>query len=41
MKFVFVDDVKSVFKAALLEGKKSPKIERGPKRLRRGAEAVV
>jgi hypothetical protein len=40
MKFVFVDDVKSVFKTALLEGK-SPKIVRGPKRLRRGAEAVV
>jgi ATP-dependent Lon protease len=41
MKFVFVDDVKSVFKAALLESKKSPKIVRGPRRLRRGAEAVV
>jgi ATP-dependent Lon protease len=41
MKFVFVDDVKSVFKAALLEGKKSPKIVRGSRRLRRGAEAVV
>jgi ATP-dependent Lon protease len=41
MNFVFVDDVKSVFKAALLEGKKSPKVVRGPRRLRRGAEAVV
>jgi ATP-dependent Lon protease len=40
MKFVFVDDVKSVFKTALLEGK-SPKIVRGPRRLRRGAEAVL
>jgi ATP-dependent Lon protease len=40
MKFLFVDDVKSVFKAALLEPKKS-KIARGPRRLRRGAEAVV
>jgi ATP-dependent Lon protease len=41
MKFVFVDDVKSVFKAALLEGKKAPRIVRRPRRLRRGAEAVV
>src|SRR5499427_3749593 len=41
MKFVFVDDVKTVFKAALMEGKKSPRIVRGPRRLRRGAEAVV
>ncbi|HEY2381529.1 MAG TPA: endopeptidase La [Terriglobia bacterium] len=40
MKFVFVDDVKSVFKAALLE-RKPAKIVRGHRRLRRGAEAVV
>ena len=40
MKFIFVDDVKSVFKAALLENKPS-KIVRGPRRLRKGAEATV
>lgn len=40
MKFIFVDDVKAVFKAALLEQKAS-KMIRGPRRLRRGAEAVV
>jgi ATP-dependent Lon protease len=40
MKFIFVDDVKSVFKAALLEPKTS-KVIRGRRRLRRGAEAAV
>jgi ATP-dependent Lon protease len=40
MKFIFVDDVKSVFKAALLETKKT-KVTRGPRRLRKGAEATV
>src|SRR3954464_11441885 len=40
MKFIFVDDVKSVFKAALL-AKKPAKAVRGPRRLRKGAEAVV
>jgi len=39
MKFIFVDDVKSVFKAALMTGK--TKVVRGPRRLRKGAEAVV
>jgi len=41
MKFVFVDDVKSVFKAALLETKKPPKVVKGPRRLRKTAEAIV
>jgi ATP-dependent Lon protease len=41
MTFIFVDDVQSVFKAALLENKKSARVVRGPRRLRRGAEAVV
>jgi ATP-dependent Lon protease len=41
MKFVFVDDVKSVFKAALLETKKPGKSTRGPRRLRKSAEAMV
>jgi len=41
MKFVFVDDVKSVFKAALLETKKPGKTTRGPRRLRKSAEAIV
>ncbi len=41
MKFVFVDDVKSVFKAALMEHKKTPKVVRGPRRLRKDAEATV
>jgi ATP-dependent Lon protease len=40
MKFVFVDDVKSVFKAALVQSRPS-KIVRGPRRLRKGAEATV
>jgi ATP-dependent Lon protease len=40
MKFIFVDDVKSVFKAALLETKPG-KVVRGPRRLRKGAEAIV
>jgi ATP-dependent Lon protease len=41
MHFVFVDDVKSVFKAALLEAKKPGKVVRRPRRLRKGAEATV
>src|SRR5207244_11150237 len=41
MQFVFVDDVKSVFKAALLETKKPSKVIRGPRRLRKGVEAIV
>ncbi len=41
MKFVFVDDVRSVFKAALMEAKKSPKAVRGRRRLRAGAAAIV
>jgi ATP-dependent Lon protease len=40
MKFIFVDDVKSVFKAALLVNKPA-KVVRGPRRLRKGAEALV
>src|SRR5215468_10574656 len=40
IKFIFVDDVNSVFKAALIEPKRSKPI-RGTRRLRRGAEAVV
>src|SRR6266404_3667847 len=40
MKFVFVDDVKSVFKAALLQNKPA-KVVRGPRRLRKTAEAIV
>jgi ATP-dependent Lon protease len=41
MNFVFVDDVKSVFKAALLDAKKPGKTSRGPRRLRKSAEAMV
>ncbi len=43
MKFIFVDDVKSVFKAALLENKETLKTaaHRGPRRLRKSAEATV
>ena len=41
MRFIFVDDVKSVFKSALLETKKPTKVVRGPRRLRKGAEATV
>src|SRR5437667_1561923 len=41
MKFVLVDDVKSVFKAALLDSKTPAKAVRGPRRLRKGAEATV
>ena len=41
MQFVFVDDVHSVFKAALLETRKTGKVVRGPRRLRKGAEAIV
>jgi len=41
MKFIFVDDIKSVFKAALLETKRPRKLVRGPRRLRKGAEATV
>jgi ATP-dependent Lon protease len=40
MKFVFVDDVKSVFKAALLSNRPGKSV-RGPRRLRKTAEAVV
>jgi hypothetical protein len=40
MRFVLVDDVKSVFKAALLTSKPA-KVIRGPRRLRKGAEAAV
>ena len=40
IKFIFVDDVNGVFKAALIEPKKSKPI-RGSRRLRRGAEAVM
>ena len=41
MKFVLVDDVKSVFKAALLDSKTPAKAVRRPRRLRKGAEATV
>src|SRR5438093_27006 len=43
MKFIFVDDIQNVFKAALLEEKKPPKAKprRGPRRLPKGAEATV
>src|SRR5499426_3580269 len=41
MRFTFVDDIKSVFKAALLESKKPGKVIRGSRRLRKGAEAIV
>ena len=41
MRFILVDDIKSVFKAALLESKKPSKVLRGPRRLRKGAEATV
>jgi ATP-dependent Lon protease len=41
MNFVFVDDIKSVFKAALLETNKSAKPIRGPRRLRKDVEAIV
>src|SRR5437867_2373557 len=43
MKFIFVDDIKSVFKAALLENKKPLKTatRRSPRRLPKGAEATV
>ena len=41
MKFVLVDDVKSVFKAALIETKKPAKPVRGRRRLRKVAEAVM
>ena len=41
MKFIFVDDVKSVFEAALMETEKAPKVVRGPRRFRKGAEAIV
>ena len=40
MKFVFVDDVKSVFKAALLENKPK-KVVHGLRRLPKNAEALV
>jgi ATP-dependent Lon protease len=41
MKFIFVDDIQSVFKAALMETKKPGRSARGPRRLRKPAEAVV
>jgi ATP-dependent Lon protease len=41
MRFIFVDDIQSVFKAALLEAKKPGKVVRRPRRLRKGAEATV
>ena len=41
MRFILVDDIKSVFKAALLESKKPGKVVRGPRSLRKGAEATV
>jgi ATP-dependent Lon protease len=41
MHFVFVDDVKSVFKAALLEAKKPAKVTRRPRRPGKRAEATV
>jgi ATP-dependent Lon protease len=41
MNFVYVDDIQSVFKAALLETKKPRRDVRGPRRLRKGAEAIV
>jgi ATP-dependent Lon protease len=41
MRFIFVDDVKSVFKAALLETGKTGKVARGPRRLRKDAEAIA
>jgi len=41
MQFIFVDDLQSVFKAALIETKKAGKIIRGPRRLRKGIEATV
>jgi ATP-dependent Lon protease len=41
MKFVFVDDIKSVFKSALLEATKPRGNVRGPRRLRKGAEATI
>src|SRR5262247_3356795 len=41
MRFIFVDDVKSVFKAALLDAKRPGKVVRRPRRLRKGAEAIV
>jgi ATP-dependent Lon protease len=41
MQFIFVDDLQSVFKAALIETKKAGKIIGGPRRLRKGIEATV
>jgi ATP-dependent Lon protease len=41
MRFVLVDDIKGVFKAALLETKRPGKVVRGPRRLRKGAEAIA
>jgi ATP-dependent Lon protease len=40
MNFIFVDDIKTVFKAALLANRPA-KIVRGPQRLRKGAEATA
>jgi ATP-dependent Lon protease len=41
MKFVYVDDIKSVFKAALMENKKVHRPAGGSRRLRRSAEAAL
>jgi ATP-dependent Lon protease len=41
MRFIFVDDVKSVFKAALIDTKKPARVMRRSRRLRKGAEATV
>jgi ATP-dependent Lon protease len=41
MKFIFVDDVKSVFKAALLEKQKQSKSTRRGRRLSKRAEAIA
>jgi ATP-dependent Lon protease len=40
MKFIFVDDVKSVFKAALLDTRKT-KVVRGPRRLKKHIQPAV
>jgi ATP-dependent Lon protease len=41
MRFVFVDDIKSVFKAALLENTRPSRPLRGTRRLRKSVEAAV
>jgi ATP-dependent Lon protease len=40
MRFIFVDDIRSVFKAALL-GNKSAKVVRRMRRPRKSVEAIV